>query len=288
MQVKRKIYEGSVAAVASSSAFFSVPVHDVTDEIFIRPVDGTGADATKANCLTSIGNIAFTIDGNDVVNCSYGQLLDLYTTMGTNVLQNASSQVVGLNVGRLFLDNQDVRDAFGFGAANVANMQIRIECLTLTGVAAFEVYTIRRSISRNLETYFRAINYQQTIGGTGVLSVTTLPKNTHDIYYLLSLELGTGGVVAWNKLRANGSTVTDQIPESINAAFMNEFQYIHPNTQSCICLCDGSILSGLPVNNITELSADFNFTTAPSENSLPLLAVTLHNPSQQIVNALLA
>lgn len=286
-QVKRKIFEGSVKAVENSSAFITVPVHDVIDEIFVRPVTGAGVDATQADAQSTISMINLQIDGNDVVNCTYKQLVELRQAMGTNIFQSTNSgAVVGLNISRLFLDNQEVRDAFGWGDRNISNIQLRIECGVLTNVAAFEVYTVRRSISRDLTTYFRAVNYQQQISGAGPLTVTTLPKNSNDIYYLMMLGLGTNGAVNWNRLRANGANITDQIPETVNDAFMAEFQYQKPTGTSIIPLCDGALLSGLPANQITDIQAEFNFTTKPTEGAVPLLLVTLHNPNTAIVNAI--
>lgn len=292
-QVKRFIFEQSKAGVSNSSVFMEIPSYEVIDEIFIRPVDSSGNDSSVTNAEASIGNISLQIDGNDVVNCSYTQLRQLYSMLGTNVYQSTTSgAVIGLNIARLLLDIQEVRDKVGFGTANVANIQVRIECKTLTSganqVANFEAYTVRRQISRNLDTFFRAINYEQTISGAGTLAISTLPKNTNDIYYLLSLGTGTGGVVSWNRFKVNGRNITDMIPGTLNDARMAEVQYTQPTGTSVIPLMDGSLRSGVPVLNVTDIQAEFNFTTAPSEKALPLLAVTLHNPTTEILNAIAA
>lgn len=288
-QVKRIYTHETRAVTAGGVVNFQCPSFDTIDDVQLE-FTNSGAPCTLANILSSINRIEATIDGQNWISTPIGLLANLYTFMG-NKTYTATAQVnvFSLNLARLMFDKPEDRDFFAIGTLNVETIQVRVYVGgTVTAVTDVTLKTVRRSIQSGLSSYIQVIDYPQTMNAAGISSIETLPRDSNDSYLAVLAYAGTGGVISEGECVLNGNSIVNLT--SLNAMNANAqlrgfapVSGIYP-----YIFCDGTARSVLPMQGITELRLKTTFTTAPSTGQYDLLAISVKNTPQAVINAVAA
>lgn len=288
-QVKR-IYTHETRPVSAGGLVnFNLPVFDTIDDIQLE-FTNSNAPSTLANILSSITRVESTIDGQNWISAPLSLLANLYTFMGNKTYTGtAQVNVFSLNLARLMFDKPEDRDFFALGTLNVETIQVRVYVGgTVTGVTDVTLKSVRRSIQSGLSSYIQVIDYPQTMNAAGISSIETLPRDSADSYLCVLASAGTGGVISEGECVLNGNSIINLTSlNTMNAnAQLRGFapvSGIYPYV-----FCDGTARSVLPMQGITELRLKTTFTTAPSTGQYDLLAISVKNTPQAVIDAVAA
>lgn len=279
-QIKRVFQHDSKPVSAGTVLTFNIPSFEVIDDILLE-FSNSGAAATKANVLSSIGKIALAINGEQVVNCPLELLYDVYASLGQEVTQNIKN-VIGLNIGRYLFKDPVTEDYFAYGCANVQTIQLQVYCAaTVTGVTDLSVSTIRRNFQSPLGSFIKVINYPQNMNTTGISSVDTLPRDSNEAY--LSI-MAKGGTISQGECVVNGNNVFDPMTAAENDYIVSARGLAPVDGVFNYSFSDGSIKSILPMQGVTELRLKTTFSAAPTSGTYDLLAISIRN----VPNAMMA
>lgn len=288
-QVKRIYTHETRAVTAGGVVNFNLPVFDTIDDIQLE-FTNSGAASTLANILSSITRVESTIDGQNWISAPLFLLANLYTFMGNKTYTGtAQVNVFSLNLARLMFDKPEDRDFFALGTANVETIQVRVYVGgTVTGVSDVTLKSVRRSIQSGLSSCIQVIDYPQTMNAAGISSIETLPRDSNDSYLAVLAYAGTGGVISEGECVLNGNSIINLTSlNTMNAnAQLRGFapvSGIYPYV-----FCDGTARSVLPMQGITELRLKTTFTTAPSTGQYDLLAISVKNTPQAVIDAVAA
>lgn len=285
-QVKRIFQHDSKPVSSGTVLTFNIPSFEVIDDILLE-FKNSGAAATKANILSSIGKIALAINGEQVVNCPINLLYNVYASLGTQVSQNISN-VIGLNIGRYLFKDPTTEDYFAYGCANVQTIQLQVYCgATVTNVTDLAVSTIRRNFQSNLGSYIKVINYPQNMTTTGLSSVDTLPRDANEAY-LSIMATANGGTISQGECVVNGNNIFDPMTAAENDYIVSARGLAPVAGVFNYSFSDGSIKSILPMQGVTELRLKTTFSTAPTSGSYDLLAISIRNVPTAMMNAVAA
>ena len=122
-QVKRVFQHDSKPVSNGTVLTFNIPSFDVIDDIILE-FTNSGAAATKANILSSIGKVALSINGEQIVNCELSHIYSVYEALGVEVSQNLAN-VIGLNIGRYLFKDPFTEDFFCYGLPMSQTCQFR-------------------------------------------------------------------------------------------------------------------------------------------------------------------
>ena len=284
-QVKR-IFQHDTKPVSTGAVLtFNIPVFETIDDVILE-FTNSGAAATLANIKSSIGKIAFSINGEQVVNVPFTRLCDVYSSLGNEVAQSVVN-VMGLNISRYLFKDPVIEDYFSYGTANVQTMQLQVYCGTVSGVTDLSVSTIRRNVIQPLGSFLKIIDYPQNMASTGISTVDTLPRDSNEAYLCILAHNG-GGAISQGECVVNGNSIFDPMSQAENnyivgarglAAVTDNFNY---------SFSDGSIKGVLPMQGVTELRLKTTFTTAPTSGTYDLVAVSIKNVPDAIMSAVSA
>ena len=285
-QVKRVFQHDTKPVSGGAVLTFNIPVFETIDDVILE-FTNSGAASTLANIKSSIGKIAFSINGEQVVNVPFERLSDVYSSLGNEVSQNLVN-VIGLNIARYLFKDPVIEDYFSYGTANVQTMQLQVYCASsVTGVTDLSVSTIRRNTTQPLGSFLKIIDYPQNMASTGISTVDTLPRDSNEAYLSILAHNG-GGAISQGECVVNGNSIFDPMTQAENnyivgarglAAVSNNFNY---------SFSDGSVKSVLPMQGVTELRLKTTFTTAPTSGTYDLVAVSIKNVPAAIMNAVSA
>ncbi len=279
-QIKRVFQHDSKPVSAGTVLTFNIPSFEVIDDILLE-FSNSGAAATKANILSSIGKIALAINGEQVVNCPLALLYDVYASLGQEVTQNITN-VIGLNIGRYLFKDPVTEDYFAYGCVGVQTIQLQVYCAaTVTDVTDLSVSTIRRNFQSPLGSFIKVINYPQNMNTTGISSVDTLPRDSNEAY--LSI-MAKGGTISQGECVVNGNNVFDPMTAAENNYIVSARGLAPVAGVFNYSFSDGSIKSILPMQGVTELRLKTTFSVAPTSGTYDLLAVSIRN----VPNAMMA
>ncbi|MCM1323841.1 MAG: hypothetical protein NC218_06735 [Acetobacter sp.] len=285
-QVKKIIDHDTKSLSAGTVLTFNIPSFDVIDDVLVE-FTNAGAPAEKANILSSIGKIALTINGEQVINCPLARLYDVYASLGTEVTQKLAN-VIGLNVARYLFKDPTTEDYFAWGCQNVQTLQLQVYVnATVTDVTDCAISTIRRSMTANLGSFIKVINYPQTMNTTGISTVDTLPRDSNEGYLQIMAHNG-GGEISLGECVVNGNSIYD--PTSLakvnyicDARGLSQVENVFNYSFS-----DGSVKTFLPMVGVTELRLKTTFSAAPANGTYDLLAVSIRNIPEGMLKAVAA
>lgn len=288
-QVKRIYTHETKSVSANTIVNFNLPVFDTIDDVQLE-FTNSGAASTLSNILSSVLRVDATIDGQNWISCPIGLLANLYTLMGVKTYTGtAQTNVFSLNLARLMFDKPEDRDFFAIGTANVETIQVRVTMGgTVTGLSDITLKTVRRSVQAALSSYIQVIDYPQQMSAAGISSIETLPRDSQDSYLCVLATTGTGGVISEGECVLNGNSVINLTSQNVmdHNAKLRGFapvSGIYP-----YIFVDGTARSVLPMQGITELRFKTTFTTAPSTGQYDLLAVSIKNTPQAVIDAVAA
>lgn len=285
-QLKKVLVHENKAITAGAILTFNIPSFDTIDDILLE-FTNSGAAATLANIKSGIGKVAVNINGEQVINVPFTRLCDVYSSLGVEVTQNLVN-CLGLNIGRYLFKDPNNEDYFAWGCADIQTIQVQIYCNgTVTGLTDVQVSTVRRSTNSALGSYIKIIDYPQTMASTGTSTVDTLPRDSNEAYLEILAHNG-GGVISMGECVVNGNSVYDPISQSLNNYVVDARGLSHVSGCFNYSFSDGSIKGCLPMQGVTELRLKTQFTTAPTGGTYDLVAVSIRNVPQAILNAVSA
>lgn len=260
----------------SQISTIQVPVGGKIESLGLIFYTSAAAVVTEAQIRAEIGNINMRINGRDVVNATATQLLDMYEVLGGNVYNNtAVAGVVELNLGRLIFDLPEVRNAVGFGTADVSSIQIQVTAGTLSAIAAVKAISQRLPVNENLGYYTKFINYPQSFNSTGDFTTDTLPRDANSVYLGILADDGASGTITFGETRVNSQSVTDKLDSAMNALFSSNKRQNQPSGFYWYSFTDGQIASGIPMQGVTDLRCITTFSVAPGAGGFNMTPLTL-------------
>lgn len=285
-QVKR-IFQHDTKPISKGAVLtFNIPSFEVIDDIVLEFLN-SGAAATKANILSSIGKVALAINGEQIVNCPISCLYNVYASLGQEVTQDIDN-VIGLNIGRYLFKDPVTEDYFAYGCADVQTIQLQVYCgATITNVTDLSISTIRRNFQSNLGSYIKIINYPQNMNSTGISSVDTLPRDANEAY-LSIMAHANGGTISQGECVVNGNNIYDPMSQAENDYICSARGLAPVSGVFNYSFSDGSIKSILPMQGVTELRLKTTFSAAPTSGSYDLLAVSIRNVPEAMMKAVAA
>lgn len=277
MSQLKKIFVHDTKPVTTGAVLtFNIPSFDTIDDVILR-FTKSGAAATKANIISSVGKVALNINGEQVINCTISELYDVFEMLGNQVQETVLTNVVSLNLARLMFKLNQNKDYFAWGCANIQTIQLQVYCgTTVTDVTDLEVSTERRSFNSNLGSLIKVINYPQSMSSTGISSVDTLPRDSNDGYLAIMANTG-GGVISQGECVVNGNTIIDPTAKAAMDYVCQVRGFKPLSTYYNYLFADGSNRGALPMNGVTELRLKTSFTTAPTAGTYDLLAISIKN-----------
>lgn len=281
-QVKRTLVHDSKPVSQGAILSFNIPSFETIDDVILN-FTNNGAPASLANIKTSIGKIALSINGQQVVNAPMSEIFAVYESLGNEVSQNLSN-CVGLNIGRYLFKDEVTQDYFAWGCKDVQTIQLQVYVnATVTNVTDLEISTVRRNVTANLGSFIKIITYPQTMASTGISTVDTLPRDTNEAY-LSILAFNGGGVIAGGECVVNGNNIMDNISQSLNDYIVSARGLGVVSGVFNYTFSDGSIKGILPMVGVTELRLKTDFSTAPN-GTYDLCAVSIRNVPTAMLNA---
>lgn len=287
-QVKKVLQHEKKATGAGLQLTYSIPAFSTIDDILLT-FENSGASATDANIRAAIGKVALTINGEQVINTPLSTILDFYKYLGIEVWQANPANAIGLMVGNRIWKNPLLEKLFAIGCNNVQTIQLQIYCnSSVTGVTDIQVSTVRRNFESNTESLIKIIDYPQTATAAGISTVDTLPRDSDRDAYLCVMASNGGGVIASGEAILNGESIID--PISLNTmGYVGAARGRQPQSGYFVYdFCDGSEAGLLPLAGVTDLRLKTNFSTAPTGSNYDLVAISIKNTPQMLLNAALA
>lgn len=273
-QVKRTLVHDSKAVTQGSILSFNIPSFETIDDVILK-FTNNGAPASKTNVLSSIGKIALSINGEQVINAPLSEIYSVYESLGNEVTQNLAN-CIGLNVGRYLFKDPTTEDYFAWGCNNVQVIQLQVYVnATVTAVTDLEVSTVRRKMVKDLGSFIKVITYPQTMSSTGISTVDTLPRDSNEAY-LSILAFNGGGVIASGECVVNGNNIMDNIGLDLNNYIVSARGLGVVEGAFNYSFSDGSIKGILPMQGVTELRLKTTFSEAP-DGVYDLCAVSIRN-----------
>ena len=285
-QIKKALIHETKSLSANTILTFNVPSFDTIDDIMLE-FTNSGAASTTANIKSSIGKVALNINGEQVINTTITRLFDFYSMLGNEVQQSARpANVVNLNVGRLLFLLPENEDYFAWGCSNINTIQVQVYCNgTVTGVTDCTLITERRPVQSNLGSYVKLISYPQSMSAAGISTVDTLPRDSNEAYLAVMASQETGGVIASGECVVNGVNIYDNISMNVDSMIVSQRDYAPVTGYFNYLFADRSRRGMLPMIGVTELRLKTNFTTAPTGGVYDLLACTIKNIPQAMLDA---
>ena len=285
-QVKKVLIHENKTVSAGAILTFNVPSFDTIDDIVLE-FTNSGAAATKANILAAVGKVALNINGEQVVNCPLARLYDIYSSLGVEVTQSISNSI-GLNIGRYLFKDPNNEDFFAYGCADVQTIQVQVYLnAATTGVTDCQLSTVRRATSTVLGAFIKVIDYPQTMSATGISTVDTLPRDSNEAYLCIHAHNG-GGVISGGECVVQGINVIDPISQALNDYIVNARGLAAVSGIFNYAFADGSIKGILPMQGVTELRLKTTFSSAPTNGTYDLVAVSIRNVPAAMLKAVAA
>jgi len=261
---------------SAQNTTLQVPTGGKVNSLFLGFKKADGTSASEAEIRAEIGNIRLTLGGKDVINAPAVKLLDLYEAMGVKVSENVGiAGIVELNVGKLAYLDPAMRDACGFGTADITSIQIQVTAGTLSQIASVQAFSRRQAVNQNLGTHCRFIQYPQSFNSTGDHTVDTLPRDRNSAYLMVMVDDGASGAITEGEARVNANTVIERCPTNVNKAALSNDGYVQPAGYFVYPFTDGDTSTRLPMNGVTDFRLINTFGTAPGASGYTICTLTV-------------
>lgn len=269
------------ALTTGQIATLQIPVNGKIQSLGLIFYTSGGAPVTEAQIRAEIGNINLRLNGRDIINAPVTMLLDLYEAYGTRVgVPTAVAGTVELNIGRLIFLDPFIRNAVGFGTADVSSIQVQVTAGTLSAIASVKAVSQRLPVNENLGTYCKFINYPQSFNTTGDVTVDTLPRDANSSYLAVMTDDGASGTITFGEVRVNSLSITDKLDSALNALFTSNKGLIQPSGYYMYNFNDGQINSNIPMLGVTDLRFITTFSVAPGAAGFNMGALTMVTSTQ--------
>ncbi len=266
----------------NSAASLKLPTAGKIHNVWVR-LSLDGVASSLAEITSTISQVRFTIDGQDVVNCSGAHLVSFYNSLATKLANaNLDNGVIELNIGRLIYDNGMTRDLVGLGTFDVATMEVQLTSSDEAVINKAELFSAREGIATaKLGTYPKLYNYPKSFAATGEDTMDTLPRNPKSDYLGVWVLPDATGVVSEGQLTVNSNNVFDKMPAEVMSQFANERKIAQPAKGLVYLFTNGTNNDRLPMNGVQDMRFVTSFGTAPTVK-YDMLALTLENVDRSI------
>lgn len=254
-----------------------IPPYGKIHDLVLSFTTAAGAAGAEADIRSEIANIRLTINGVDHVNCSPTQLLDLYESLsGSKVGSPAGiAGAVELNIGRLVMTDPLMRNAFGFGTADVQTIQVAVTAGTLANIANVQGFTQRTRESEKLGVRCKYLSYQRNFNATGEDTFDTLPRDPDTSYLALMVNDGASGTITTGQVKVDNVTVQDPAPQAINNQLLSNNGYQAVAGYYIYSFMDSSPYSRLPMVNVADFRITTNFSVAAGAAGYAVAALSV-------------
>lgn len=264
------------ALTSAQNSTLQIPTGGKVNSLFLMFKDSSGVSATEAEIRAEIGNIRLTLGGKDVINVPATKILDLYESLGVKVAENTGiAGVIELNLGKLIYLDPAMRDACGFGTADLTSIQVQVVAGTLSNIASVQAFTRRQAINQNLGTHCRFVQYPQSFNSTGDHTVDTLPRDRNAAYLAAMVDDGASGAISHGEARVNSNTVTERCPLNVNKAAVSGDGFVQPAGYFNYMFTDGDTSTRLPMRGVSDFRLITTFSTAPGASGYNIATLTV-------------
>ena len=284
-QIKKVYVHDTKPVTAGAVITVTIPSFATIDDIILK-FTNNGAASTMAAIKAAIGKVAMNINGEQVINCNLSQIYDAFAFLGNQVQEDALTNTVSLNLGRLLMRLNSNKDFFAFGCANITTIQVQVYCnATVTGVTDVQFITERREIESRLGSYIKLVNYPQNMNTTGYSTVDTLPRDSNDAYLAVLTDNG-GGAIESGECTRNGSNIIDEVAPEVMKYVSQARGFKNVTGYFNYLFADGSARGALPMNGVTDLRFKTKFSTAPTNGTYNMLAISVKNIPTEMLAAI--
>lgn len=286
-QVKKTLVHETKPVTAGAVLTYTIPSFRTIDDIILT-FTNNGAACTEAQIRAAIGKVALNINGEQIINTPISTIYDCYKYLGVEVWQSNPANAIGLMIGNRVFKNILLEKLFAIGCRNVQTIQLQVYCnAAVANVTDLQVSTLRRNFESDTASLVKIIDYPQTATASGISTVDTLPHDNNDAYLFVMASNGGGTIVSGEAI-VNGETVIDPVDPS-TMGYVAAARGRQPLEDYFVYdFADGSEAGTLPMQGATELRFKTNFDGAPTSGNYDLVAVSVKNLPQILLNATLA
>jgi len=261
---------------SNQNATIQIPSGGKINSLFLYFRDSSGDSVTEAQIRAEMSTVRLSLGGRDIINAPLFKLLDLYEFFGVKVAANTGiAGVVELNIGKLIYLDPIMRDACGFGTADIVSIQVSVTAGTLSNIASVQAFTRRQAVEENLSTHCRFVQYPQTFNSTGDHTVDTLPRDRNSAYLAVMVDDGASGAITNGEARVNSNTIIERCPINVNAAALSNDGYVQPAGYFVYPFTDGTVGANLPMTGVTDFRLINTFGTAPGTGGYTICPLTV-------------
>lgn len=268
---------------SNTTRTLNIPAIYKITSLALRFSTSADADVTEAAIRSEIGNIRLTVNGEDIINATAAELLDLYEALGNKVYNNTGvASVLELLIGRLLYNDPAVRDQFGLGTKNVQSIQIAVTAGTLSTIANVQAYTERKKVDEVQGAYHKFITNAISFNSTGEHTVDTLSRNPTADYLLLMVNDGASGVISHGEVRVNGQIRQEKTPNAVNNLIVSNANLAPVSGYFIYTFTNGSLNERLPMAGVNDFRILTTFSTAPGAGGYTIGALSVENMPKEI------
>lgn len=262
-----------------------VPVFDKIMSCALLFTDASGDPVTETDIRDEISFIRLAINGQDVINTNAVGLYDLYEAAGVRVGQNTGiGGVIELNIGSLLYKDPVASEIFGWGTADIQNIQVSVTAGTLSTIQDVQVVTGRIVTAQpeNLGAYCRYIDYPQSFNSTGDDTVDTLPRDPNTSYLMVLTTVGAAGTITFGELSVDKNRIRERLSSNVNALHLSNAGFFQLNGYYLYNFMDGTLTGRLPMRTsngrqVGDLRFKTTFSVAPGAAGYNMRALTVEN-----------
>lgn len=277
--LKYRVQHETKALTTGQVATIQIPPYGKIHDLVLSFTTGADAAAAEADIRTEIANIRLTINGVDHVNANTIQLLDLYEFLSASHVGTPAgvAGTIELNVGRLIMTDPLMRNAFGFGTADVQTIQVAVTAGTLANIANVQAFTQRTRESEKLGVRCKFLSYQRNFNATGEDTFDTLPRDPDTSYLALMVDDGASGTITTGQVKVDNVTVQDPAPQAVNNQLLSNNGYQAVSGYYIYNFMDSSPYSRLPMVNVADFRITSNFSVAAGAAGYKVGALSVLN-----------
>jgi len=277
--LKYRVQHETKSLVTGQVATIQIPPYGKIHDLVIAFTTAAGAACSEADIRSEVANIRVTINGVDHVNCNTIQLLDAYEFL-SNAKVGTPAGIAGaveLNIGRLIMTDPLMRNAFGWGTADVQTIQVAITMGTVVNVANAQAFTMRTRESEKLGVRCKFLSYQRNFNATGDDTFDTLPRDPDTSYLALLVDDGASGTITVGQVKVDNVTILDPAPQAVNNQLLSNNGYQSISGYYIYNFMDSSPYSRLPMVNVADFRVTSTFSVAAGAGGYKVAALSVLN-----------
>lgn len=261
---------GSIRGIANGAvATAEIPARGTHYGIFLYARTSAGVALTAAQMKADIGDIIIRVNGEQKLELSATQLLELQKYYGDAEVAGNISGVIPIFLYPRNLATWIEKALFAYGMANVDSFTIDIKLASsLAQLSTLDLWTYSTDEVRNLGQHIVFRRFPQNFAATGLQEISTLVKEGDDVAYKsLHIEIPGSSVIDYVTLKVDGNLVHDQVPVGLNNVLGEDGKRKEQSGYYTIALDKINDLSGmLSMQDVKDFRQQINWLTAAPNN----------------------